>query len=310
MTTRVSSSVLANTAITPGSYGGTTQIPSFTVDQQGRITQVANTAVTGISITASQISNQSAIAAGSATNATYATSAGNATTAGGLAVASGRNNQANQIVRTDANGYVEVTALQTANPAPASFFVGGSTELKYANQTFQTTVGNGDITLTLTNPLPSLTGTVKDLAGKPIPGISLTLMTNNPGTNIQSGGGGAPKADGSFEIVSAANNNYILSVNYVRADDPNNTFVFKTWGDKTNALIASRQWSRVAKALGCSIDEAKEFGRLQTPPPEPEPEPEESYEHGQPYWYDPTREVYVLFGDTRAAADADDLRAA
>ena len=58
MTTRVSSSVLANTAITPGSYGGTTQIPSFTVDQQGRITQVANTAVTGISITASQISNQ------------------------------------------------------------------------------------------------------------------------------------------------------------------------------------------------------------------------------------------------------------
>ena len=48
---------------------------------------------------------------------------------------------------------------------------------------------------------------------------------------------GAPKADGSFEIVSAANNNYILSVNYVRADDPNNTFVFKTWGDKTNASI-------------------------------------------------------------------------
>ena len=141
------------------------------------------------------------------------------------------------ILRTDANGYVEVTALQTANPAPASFFVGGSTELKYASQTFQTTVGNGDITLTLTNPLPSLTGTVKDLAGKPIPGISLTLMTNNPGTNIQSGGGGAPKADGSFEIVSAANNNYILSVNYVRADDPNNTFVFKTWGDKTNASI-------------------------------------------------------------------------
>ena len=115
MTTRVSSSVLANTAITPGSYGGTTQIPSFTVDQQGRITQVANTAVTGISITASQISNQSAIAAGSATNATYATSAGNATTAGGLAVASGRNNQANQIVRTDANGYLPVGYINSSS---------------------------------------------------------------------------------------------------------------------------------------------------------------------------------------------------
>lgn len=118
MTTRVSSSVLANTAITPGTYGGVTQIPSFTVDQQGRITQIANTAVTGISITAGQISNQSAIAAGSATNAGNATQANNANTAGGLVVstlATGKNNQANQIVRTDGTGYLPVGYISSSS---------------------------------------------------------------------------------------------------------------------------------------------------------------------------------------------------
>jgi len=140
-------------------------------------------------------------------------------------------------LQTDANGYLNLTALQTTKPAIASFWVSGSSSLRYASQTFSTTVGSGDITLTLTQPLPSLTGTVKDTSGKPIPGISLTLMTNNPGTTVQSGSGATPKSDGSFEIVTPANNNYILSVNYVSADDPYKTFVFKTWGDKTNASV-------------------------------------------------------------------------
>jgi protocatechuate 3,4-dioxygenase beta subunit len=140
-------------------------------------------------------------------------------------------------LQTDSNGYVTLTALQMTNPAPASFWVSGSSVLKYASQSFNTTVGNGDITLTLSQPLPSLTGTVKDSSGKPIPGITLGLTTNNPGTSVQSGSGTTPKADGSFEIVTAANDNYILSVNYVQADDPNKTFVFKTWGDKTNASV-------------------------------------------------------------------------
>jgi hypothetical protein len=44
MSTRVSPSVLGNTAVTPSTYGGTTQIPVITVDQQGRITYAANVA--------------------------------------------------------------------------------------------------------------------------------------------------------------------------------------------------------------------------------------------------------------------------
>jgi hypothetical protein len=42
MTTKVKPSVLADTAVTAGTYGGTTKIPSFVVDAQGRITQAGN----------------------------------------------------------------------------------------------------------------------------------------------------------------------------------------------------------------------------------------------------------------------------
>lgn len=38
---------LKDTAVTPGVYGSTTSIPTITVDQQGRITNVTNTPITG-----------------------------------------------------------------------------------------------------------------------------------------------------------------------------------------------------------------------------------------------------------------------
>jgi hypothetical protein len=55
MTTRVSTSVLANTAVTPGTYGGgvtssSHQVPVIAVDQQGRLTSAANVTVTSTSI--------------------------------------------------------------------------------------------------------------------------------------------------------------------------------------------------------------------------------------------------------------------
>ena len=46
ITGRMTSAQLANTAVTPAVYGGTTQIPVITVDQQGRLTTVANTSFT------------------------------------------------------------------------------------------------------------------------------------------------------------------------------------------------------------------------------------------------------------------------
>jgi hypothetical protein len=50
MTTRVASNVLANTAVTPGVYGGTSNVAVITIDQQGRITSASN--VSGSSLVA------------------------------------------------------------------------------------------------------------------------------------------------------------------------------------------------------------------------------------------------------------------
>lgn len=55
MTTKVTPSVLTDTTILTGTYGGTTQIPVITVDQQGRATYAANIAISGISISNTQV---------------------------------------------------------------------------------------------------------------------------------------------------------------------------------------------------------------------------------------------------------------
>jgi len=50
----VAAAMLASTAVTPGSYGTATQIPTLTVDQQGRVTAASNTA---IQITEAQVTD-------------------------------------------------------------------------------------------------------------------------------------------------------------------------------------------------------------------------------------------------------------
>lgn len=51
MTTKITSRVLSDTTVTAGTYGSSTQYPSFVVDQQGRITSASNNSLTSSQIT-------------------------------------------------------------------------------------------------------------------------------------------------------------------------------------------------------------------------------------------------------------------
>ena len=45
--TQVTSGLIANTAVSAGTYGGSSQVPVITVNSSGQITSVSNTAIVG-----------------------------------------------------------------------------------------------------------------------------------------------------------------------------------------------------------------------------------------------------------------------
>ena len=92
--------------------------------------------------------------------------------------------------------------------------------------------------------------------------------------------------------------------------------LLQVWGSHGTSNARSFHWSRIARKLNCSVEEAKEFGLLlindssydpskfsksksRTSSPKQVKEDispqDHKYAHESPYWYDPDRKVYVIW---------------
>jgi hypothetical protein len=131
MTTKVKASTLADTAVTTGTYGGSTQHSVVTVDQQGRITyaanatpSIANTQITGL-ITNAQIASLDAAKITALITSSQINSIANTQITGLITAAQIANIASNQITGTITSGQIAslaatqitgtIGALQLAN---------------------------------------------------------------------------------------------------------------------------------------------------------------------------------------------------
>jgi hypothetical protein len=126
MTTKVTPSVLANTAVTPGIYGASNTLSTFTVDGQGRLTSAANVPVSTITLSSGQITGLAASATTDTTNAANI-SAGtlNSLRLPTSGVTAGSSGNSNTIPTITVDQYGRITSLGKANIAIAAANVSG-----------------------------------------------------------------------------------------------------------------------------------------------------------------------------------------
>ena len=123
MTTQIRPSVLANTTVTPGTYGSASVIPTYTVDAQGRLTGATNVSV---AISSGAVS-------GLATSATTDTTNASNITSGTLPVArlatsgatAGSYGSASSIPSITVDGYGRITSVSASSVAISSGAVSG-----------------------------------------------------------------------------------------------------------------------------------------------------------------------------------------
>jgi hypothetical protein len=219
MTTKIKPSVLANTAVTPGTYGGSNAIPTYVVDAQGRIVSSANVAV---NLTAGGITGLANSATTDTTNASNITlgtlDVARLSTSG---VSAGTFGNAAQVSKVTVDAYGRVTSISNVSITISSSSVTGLANSATTNTTIANNITSGTLDVARLPASGVTAGTYNQVTVDAYGRVTL-------GSNTVSVGAGSTSVAGILQLTDS-----ISSTSVTTAATPNSV---KTVADSRAAI--------------------------------------------------------------------------